>query len=41
MAFDLSKLADGRYFLKVNQGETTLTQVILIENGKIFFSAVK
>ena len=41
VAFDLSKLDDGRYLLKVEQGETTLTQVVLISDGNIRFSAVK
>ena len=41
VAFDLSRLKDGRYLLKVNQGKTTLTQVVLIQDGNILFSAVK
>lgn len=41
LAFDVSNLADGRYLLKVTQGQTTLTQVVLIQDGYILFSAVK
>jgi hypothetical protein len=40
-AFDLSSLNDGRYLLQVEQGKTTLTQVVLISAGIIRFSAVK
>jgi hypothetical protein len=40
-AFDLSSLNDGRYLLQVEQGEKTLTQVVLISDGIIRFSAVK
>lgn len=41
VAFDMSKLDDGRYMLQVTQGETTLKQVVLISDGIIRFSAVK